>query len=209
MKKFIVAAVAAALTMVGLGSCGSSQPTAYAPAAYGQNGYCYYINSPAEAVALQASGLCPHSWVPLLAPLMWQQMYYPYYSSPAYYNHYVPVSVRTVYVSHERSFGSTYRSRISTLSKTASYRGSNGKVTTYNKISTGGGTRTTFGTKTSTRCDVIRPALLKSKFQRGGGGGGGFGGGSRSSGGGYSGGSRSGSSSTSRSGSSSGSRSSC
>lgn len=206
MKKFIVAAVAATLTMLGLGACGGGHPTTYTPAAYGQNGYCYYINSPAEALALQSSGLCPHSWAPLLAPLAWQQMYYPYYSSPAYYNHYVPVGVRTVYISHERSFGSTYRSQIATASKSASYRGSNGKVTTYNKISTGGGTRTSFGTKTSTRCDVVRGALLKTKFQRGGGGG--FGGGSRS-GGSSGGGTRSGSSSTSRSGSSSGTRSSC
>lgn len=109
-------------------ACGSASPDTYAPAAYGVPGHCYYVQDPAEALALEAAGLCPQGWVPTLAPLYWQETYYSYYSSPAYVNVYVPARVRTVYVQRETSFGRTYRAAIATRSRTASYRSSSGKV---------------------------------------------------------------------------------
>lgn len=196
MKRIVLSAIAAVMAVTGLSACGQGS-TYYHPAAYGQNGHCYYINNPAEAIALQHAGLCPNTWLPMQAPLAWQEMYYPYYSSPAYYNAYVPVGLRRGYITSEQSFGRTYHSAILTAERSAVYKSNTGKTTTYSKISSGGGTRTSFGS--GTRCDVVSNALLKPQFQHPakGGGGGGFGGGSR---GGYSGGSRSGSGSGSRTG---------
>jgi hypothetical protein len=69
-------------------------------------------------------------------------MYYPYYSSPAYYNVYVPARVRTVYVTRERSFGTTYRTQISARSKTATYRSSNGGTVKGSQVA---GSKARFG----------------------------------------------------------------
>lgn len=143
MKRMFLAAVAAVL-VVALAACGSgSGDVTYAPAAYGQDGHCYYVDSPDEATALLAAGLCPAGWVAYPAPLAWQEAYYSYYSSPSYYNRFVLVSHRTVYVTHETTFHTTYFSQISTASAKATYKGSNGKTVTGTtakmKFSTGSG----------------------------------------------------------------------
>ena len=184
MRK-IIAIGALAASLVGgaaLPGCGASQPVTYAPAAYGISGQCYYAQDPAEAVALENAGLCPRSWVPTLMPLAWHEMYYGYYDSPVYYSRYVPASRRTVYVSRQRSFGSTYKSRITTLSRTATYRGSNGGTVKGTKVgkaqfgsgtagtSLGGGSRNRTGTSGSG---------TRSRTGTGGSRSGGFGGGSR------------------------------
>lgn len=122
------AAITAALVTAGCGSTGNGQDVTYAPAAYGANGQCYYINSPAEAVALEQAGLCPAGWVPTLMPLSWEQEYYAYYDSPAYYNRYVPVRYRTVYIHTESAFGRTYHTAILTQSRTAVYKSSTGST---------------------------------------------------------------------------------
>ncbi len=131
-----VLATAAAVS-TSAAACSSTPDAVYAPAAYGVPGYCYYVNSPAEAVALIAAGLCPSSWVPALAPLSWQETYWDYYDSPAYYDTYVPVSYRTVYVQRETAFGRTYRPQISARSKTATYRSSNGGTVKGSALPTG------------------------------------------------------------------------
>lgn len=118
--------VAAAATVAGCGL--SSAPLTYAPAAYGVSGSCYYVNSPAEAIALEAAGLCPQSWAPTLMPVVWEDEYYSYYDSPAYYDTYVPAKVRTVYVRTETTFGKTNRTAITTRSKLATYKSSTGKT---------------------------------------------------------------------------------
>jgi len=122
----LTTATAMAAAILATGGCGTAQPLTYAPAAYGQNGQCYYLNSPAEVTALENAGLCPRSWVPAPMPLSWEEEYYDYYDSPVYYDTYVPVRYRTVYVTRVTTFGRTYRSQISTLSKSATYRTSSG-----------------------------------------------------------------------------------
>jgi hypothetical protein len=123
------AIAAAALTAVSVAGCSSAPaPLTYAPAAYGVPGHCYYADSPAEAVALQAAGLCPRSWAATLMPAPWQEEYYSYYDSPAYYDTYVPARVRTVYVQREATFGKSNQAAIKTRSKTATYRTSSGKT---------------------------------------------------------------------------------
>lgn len=119
----------------------------YAPAAYGIPGHCYYVDDPAEAIALQHAGLCPRSWVPTLMPSAWHEEYYSYYDSPAYYTHYVPVRQRAVYVSTQRSYGTRYRSAISSLASRAKYRGSDGSTATGTKVAKAKfGSGTSFGT---------------------------------------------------------------
>jgi hypothetical protein len=122
---------AAALAAAGAAATGCSSetgPLTYAPAAYGVSGHCYYVNSPAEAVALQAAGLCPQSWAPTLMPVTWEDEYYSYYDSPAYYDTYVPVKVRTVYVQRETTFGKSNRTAITARSKSATYKSSSGTI---------------------------------------------------------------------------------
>lgn len=141
-------AVAVGLLTAGCGSLGSGQAVTYAPAAYGANGQCYYVSSPAEAVALQQAGLCPRSWIPAPMPLSWEEEYYDYYDSPAYYGTYVPAGYRTVYVSRERSFGTRYRTTIVTLSRSATYRSSSGGTVKGSTV-TG---KTRFGSGCSFSC---------------------------------------------------------
>jgi hypothetical protein len=146
-KIAVLAATGAAASAIVTG-CGASQPVTYAPAAYGVPGHCYYVNSPAEAVALEHAGLCPSSWVPTVMPLAWHEQYWDYYDSPAYYGTYVPARVRTVYVHRETTFGRTYRTVIATRAKTATYRSSTGK-TVKGTVVTGKakfGSGTSFGT---------------------------------------------------------------
>jgi hypothetical protein len=128
-KKAVTAVAVSAITAATVAGCSSPAPAlTYAPAAYGVPGHCYYADSAAEAVALQAAGLCPRSWVPALMPLAWHEEYYSYYDSPAYYGTYVPARVRTVYVRTETTFGHANRTAITTRSKTAAYRTSDGKT---------------------------------------------------------------------------------
>ena len=83
-------------------------------------------------------------------PLAWHETYWGFYSPPAYYNVYVPAATRTVYISHETTFHTTYSSQIATASKTATYKGSNGKTVTGPntaklKFSSGSGSTTSKG----------------------------------------------------------------
>lgn len=209
MKKFAAVLIAGVIGIFGLSGCGGNQPVAYTPslAAFGGNGQCYMPLSVPQTYwqSIEAqyihNGWCHAGWTPVYIPQSTYMTYYPYYSSGAFYTHYIPVGYRTTYVSYEHNFGTTYRSQIATLDRSAVYRGSNGKTTTYNQIKSGGGTRSSFSSG-GTRCSAVRYALLKPQYQKRGGGGGFSGGGSR--GGGFSGGgSRSGGSSGSRSGTSS------
>lgn len=145
----IVTVLAAAIATLTITGCGpDSQPVTYAPAAYGVSGHCYYIDDPAEAIALENAGLCPHTWHPALMPMWWHEEYFNYYDSPAYYNRYVPVRVRTVYVTHERTFGTRYRTVIASRSKLATYRSSSGTLVKGTKMTgkTRFGSGTSFGT---------------------------------------------------------------
>lgn len=129
--------VAAGLVLAAAAGCSSSlfqddsTPVVYTPAAYYQtvnNVYeCYYINSMDEAYALENAGLCPMYAIPTLMPISWEEMYFSYYSSPAYYNTYVPLAYRRTYVNVTCvHFHQTYSSQITRLSARAVYHSSGG-----------------------------------------------------------------------------------
>lgn len=150
-KQALTIAAAPVITALAVTGCSLAAPPApaavtYAPAAYGIAGECYYVNSPAEAVALQAAGLCPSSWAPTPMPVAWEDAYYSYYSSPAYYDAYVPVKARTVYVQHAATFGKANKTAIATQSKLATYRTSTGKTVKGSHLATG---KVRFGSGTS------------------------------------------------------------
>lgn len=202
MKTKFAVLISAVLMLTGLTACGHNDMS-YRPAAFGQSGQCYYVDNPAEAIALQQAELCPSSWIPTVMPLFWHQQYAYYYDYPGYYNRFVPVSSRTIYVTHAHTFENTYRSQIKTASKTAQFRGSDGKTYTGNKIKvgpktfTGGSNKGGFsgGSNKSKTCGMSQSGYAyKGGGTTGGtsGGSSGFsGGGNR---GGYSGGSKGGSS---------------
>lgn len=146
-----ISAAAAGLVLaasaVACGSIFSSDddgaPLSYAPPAYYQvvNNVeeCYYISSMSEAYALENAGLCPRYAIPTQMPLSWEETWWDYWSSPAYYNTYVPASYRKTYVSVTCvHFHQTYSTQITKLSKSAVYKASNGTTvrgTTVTKIS--------------------------------------------------------------------------
>jgi len=153
MRRFAALIAGLFIAVAALAGCSHSTPVSYAPAAYGETingvGHCYWDDDPYEAQQLLAAGLCPAGWVPTAMPLYWHEEYYSYYSSPAYYNRYVLVSHRTVYVTHETTFHTTYAKQITTASAKATYKSSSGKTVTGTtakmKFSTGSGSNSTMG----------------------------------------------------------------
>jgi hypothetical protein len=136
--------MAAAVAVAGLGACGGGQRVAYRPTAFGEFDHCYFINSPAEAIALQAAGLCQPGWSPLMAPAYWHARYAPFYSSPSYVRVYVPASERDTFTRSERTWAGANRGVIAAEAKKATYLGSNGKRVSAEKIGAtkfGGGNR--------------------------------------------------------------------
>lgn len=124
----LLAALAVLLgTLAGAAGCGHGATT-YAPAAYGENGHCYYLDYPAEAVTLIHDGLCPSSWIPWPMPASWEADYAPYYDSPAWYDTYVPRANRTVYVHHITTYMHTHAAIIRQDASEARYRSSTGKT---------------------------------------------------------------------------------
>lgn len=145
----LAASTLIAATLTACGSSGSDDAT-YAPAAYGQqvgNAYdCYYIDDVDEVTALGtgliAKGLCPHNSVPTVMPLYWEEEYWAYYSSPAYYGTYMPARYRSHYTSVTIvHFSSTYKTQIAAASSRAVYKSSSGqRVTGTSKVKFGTGT---------------------------------------------------------------------
>lgn len=141
MKRAIFAIIITGFILTG---CAHSQRIAYQPTSFGENGHCYYVDSPYEAQELIRSGMCPSDWIPYPISPLFHQRYFNYYASPSYYRVYVPVASRSSYASSEKSWGSSNRTAIATESKTATYKGSNGKTVTADKIGVakyGGGSR--------------------------------------------------------------------
>lgn len=135
MKRIKMLLVAGLLLGAGLTACGGDDDkVAYRPVSFGADGHCYYVHDQAEVVELQNAGLCERSWAPMLIPQPVHMMYFPYYSSPAYYGAYVPPATRTVFIERQRSFGEQHRTQIATAAKKATYLGSNGKKVAADKI---------------------------------------------------------------------------
>lgn len=187
-KQGLLSLVAGVLVLGGAVACGHDDPEDYRPVAYGENGHCYYVEDPLEVTALYDRGYCQRSWTPFLMPLLWHQMYYPYYASPAYYNTFVPVATRTVYVTHSTTFQHTYAADIKRQSSRATYKNSAGKTVKGNKVSPtkfGGGSRTGGGGGSRSKtCGMSQGGgdltlVMKGGGSTGGGSRGGSSGGSR------------------------------
>ena len=98
--------------------------------AYGEHNHCYYVDSPAEALALIAAGLCPAGWTPYRMPTYWEDEYWYYYDSPTYIRGFVPQARQTTYNTTIVSFQKSNSSAIASASKTATYKTSSGKTVT-------------------------------------------------------------------------------
>src|SRR6202000_3297473 len=93
IKKITVGAAGFVLAASAVSGCqwlDGNSTTYYTPAAYYQTGggvyECYSISQMAEPYALENAGLCPTYAIPTPMPLSWEEMYWDYYSSAAYYN---------------------------------------------------------------------------------------------------------------------------
>lgn len=134
----------AALLVSVMAACGNGRSVAYRPVSMGENGMCYYDTYADEVPLLIQQGMCQPGWIATPMPLFFHYRYYNYLSSPLFYNRYVPTQYRTVYVRNETSFGNSNRSSISAEAPKATYKGSNGKTVTADKIGAakyGGGAR--------------------------------------------------------------------
>jgi hypothetical protein len=143
--------------------------TAYVPDAFGENNHCYWVLDPREAVTLLASGACLHGWVAWQMPPAWHYMYFQYYSSPLYYNHYIPQDRRTYYsktviVQYEKAHGSD----IAKYSSRAKYKKVVVKTSTKTKTTRSQGkTSTTTRTKVSSTSSTTKTITTRSSGGRG------------------------------------------
>lgn len=180
----VAAALATTATVAAMAACSpshhavvvTSQPAAagYGMAAYGQNGQCYYIDSPQEATALIAAGLCPAAWVPTLMPLAWHEEYLDYYNSPVY-QAYVPASYRPGWSAQWGPSSPWYQSNKTTIvviQKKAVYKDTSGNTVAAtaipsSKMSFGSGVKPvqSFGSV----APKPAPSADKSKASLGGG----------------------------------------
>lgn len=210
LKRLVITAAGGVVVMAAiLTACGPSTPTYYRPAAYGENGRCYYVQSPAEAMSLRAAGLCQASWVPYPMPLYWHLRYAGYYDSPAYSGVYVAPASRAAYTKAAQSFEKTNSAKIQTEQKRATWLATTGKKTAtvsgskvdYGKAGFSSGNVRSSGFSSGYRCSAAFLPYGGSSsggrsggFSSGGSRSGGFSSGGRSSGGSrISGGSKSGS----------------
>lgn len=152
MKKklfgFISMLIVGVLALSGCGDSWAKRPNYYRPAAFGENSQCYYVNDPAEAVALQAQGFCDPTWRPVMAPTYWQARYAPYYESAEYRDYYVPANRRATYTAYFVSFDKTHASEIRSEQSKAQYKDNKGTTVDGNKVPRGqfgGGVRSKGG----------------------------------------------------------------
>jgi len=169
--KTIRALLAASLlagTAAGATACSRSAPAASAayavPAAYGQQVGgefdCYFVDDIYEVAALKAAGLCPQNAVAVVMPISWQETYWAYYSSPAYYNVYIGPTYRTHYTSvYIGTFSTRYKTQIVHAESTARYKTSSGTVVTgTSKVKFDSGSSATVGHGGgSARTTTVRP----------------------------------------------------
>src|SRR5207302_3404680 len=73
----------------------------------------------------------------MIMPLAWHAMYYMYYDSPSYYDHYIPVARRTYYrttVVHR--FETEHKTEITRYSTSGRWKGSDGKAYSGRTVTT-------------------------------------------------------------------------
>lgn len=137
MTRLARAFAATALLIPLLAACGGSDDVAYVPAAFGEDGKCYYVEDADEVRVLRDDDLCERSWTPTPAPPYWLFLYMPYFSSPAYYDRYVPAQRRSGWQTRSTTFTQQNKTQIDAAQKTAKYRGSDGKTYTGAKVKPG------------------------------------------------------------------------
>lgn len=133
----IAIAAIGAFVAIGAGATACGHDRTYYPAAYGESGHCYYVDTPAEATALIVAGLCPTGWVAYPMPVYWHAQYSWFYDSDRYYNTYVPVASRTVYVSHVTVFKQSHQADISRLTPSGKVQDSKRKQYTGAQVLSG------------------------------------------------------------------------
>lgn len=188
------AALVAAASVSTLAACGGTthhvavvqQPApvaavAYTPNAYGENGFCYYIDDPQEAYSLISSGRCQPGWHPMAMPLAWHETYFDYYASPAYYNTYVPVSYRSGWGNQWGRQSTFYKQNVTVIinnEKKAVYKDNTGKAVAATaipsaKLSFGSGVKPSIslGSVAPPKADNTPPASApgSTKISLGGG----------------------------------------
>lgn len=128
------------IAVAALAGCSHSAPVSYAPAAYGQQVgstyQCFYVYGNAEVNSLIAHGYCPAGSVATRMPDAYLNTYFSYYDSPAYYDVFIPSPVRTVYISTYHTYYMQHTAVINTASKSATWKGSNGKTVSGTKVNT-------------------------------------------------------------------------
>lgn len=118
--------VGVAATAACTGTNTTAVPVNGTPTAFGvQDGPifdCYYADDPQEVTNLINAGYCPFGSAAVAMPLTWRETWWAYYSSPRYYNTYIPPAYRvhysTVYVV---SFQRTYKTQITAAERNARY----------------------------------------------------------------------------------------
>ncbi len=192
LKRRLAVGLATAVMAVGLTGCGpQEEPQDYQPAAYGEDGKCYFVDDADEVVSLKDDDLCDDNDIAVQAPLPWLFLYMPYYSSPAYYDRHVSPAKRSVYKTTTSGFSTKYASDIKAAAPRASYKNSAGTTVKGDKVAPtrfGGGSRNSGGGGSRINCSMSVSAMdgsaLLTQAKGGGGSRGGGGGGSRGSGGG-------------------------
>jgi uncharacterized membrane protein YgcG len=96
------------------------------PKAFGQDGKCYYVQSPSEVTKLKKAGHCPASSVPAQAPNTWLYFYYPFYNSRYYSSNYVPADDDDAYQGYLRGFDDQFSAEIGEDAPAATYVTSSG-----------------------------------------------------------------------------------
>jgi hypothetical protein len=187
MKKIVArVAIGALIAVAGLTACGDDEPDQFVPASFGADGQCYWVESEDEVRVLKDDDLCERNAQPVHAgsdhdSSDWLLFYALYLNSPAYYNRYVPVAQRTVYVEHRTVYNRTHASEIKAAAPRAKYKGSNGKIYTGDKVKTskfGNGGSRGFG-KGTRNCSMGALNASGLVMKGGGGTGGSRGGGTR------------------------------
>jgi hypothetical protein len=144
LKRRLATATAVGVTAATLTACADhhhvvavpqTNAVAYAPPYLGENGMCYYVDSPGEVANLIAGGLCQPGWRPVVMPLDWHYRYADYIASPAYYNVYALPGDRGGWGRQWGTQSTFYTTNITIIhakEKTATYKGSDGKTVTGN-----------------------------------------------------------------------------
>lgn len=161
MKKFLATLGILGVSLLPLACSNSPDDDVYRPAAFGENGQCYYVQDKSEADAMIADGSCDRSWAATPMPAYWLFMYAPFYHSPAYYDQYVPSHRRNTFISRTNAWekNPTNIKQIDAAKSRATWKNSEGKTVAgtrinYTKAGFGSGNVRSGGFSSGARCMI-------------------------------------------------------